>query len=214
MQFRTGAKRTKTARTDCEDERWSLEIENNSTSTPNSNLLTNWRWIHGTISQRVNFQKYCIANAKWMAFANWKVAIFYVVNGAALEQQFARKSYVSVLNCVAILSARKCWNFDRARVCSVHASIFTICVCFSNCCFGILMSRSFSFNQSIWQVNPGSLCQKIACLKRSVWYYVTASYPSQKWNHITTIPLHTCISFHLFLQLFVFKQIQIKLQIS
>ena len=32
-----------------------------------------------------------------MAFANWKVGIFYVVNGAALELQFARKSYVSVI---------------------------------------------------------------------------------------------------------------------
>ena len=39
-QFRTGAKRTKTVRTDCEDARWSLEIGNNSTSTLNSNLLT------------------------------------------------------------------------------------------------------------------------------------------------------------------------------
>ena len=38
-----------------------------------------------------------MTNAKWMAFANWKVAIFYVVNGAALELQFARKSYVYVI---------------------------------------------------------------------------------------------------------------------
>ena len=71
--------------------------ENGSTSTLNSNLLTNWWWIHATISQRVNFWQCCIANAKWMPFGNWKVAIFYVVNGAALELQFARKSYVSVI---------------------------------------------------------------------------------------------------------------------
>ena len=97
MQFRTGTKRTETARTDCEDARWSLELGNNSPGTLNSNLLTNWQWIHATVSQRVNFWQCCIANAKWMAFANWKVAMFYVVNGAALELQFARKSYVSVI---------------------------------------------------------------------------------------------------------------------
>ena len=108
MSFRTGAKRTETARTDCEDARWSLEIGNNSTSTLNSNLLTNWRWIHATISQRVNFGNVDIANAKWMALANWKVAIFYVVNGAALELQFACKSYVSV-----ITLRFKYWNFER-----------------------------------------------------------------------------------------------------
>ena len=61
-QFRTGAKCTGTARTDYEDARWSLKIGNNSSSTLNSNLLTNWRWIHATISQRVNFRKCCIAN--------------------------------------------------------------------------------------------------------------------------------------------------------
>ena len=81
---------------------------NNSTSTLNSNLLTNWQ-IPATISQRVNFRQCYIANAKWMAFA--KVAIFYVVNGAVLELQFARKSYVC--NYIAILSAQKCWHFER-----------------------------------------------------------------------------------------------------
>ena len=158
MQFRTGTKRTETAR---EDARWSLEIENISTSTQNSNLLTNWRWIRGTISHRVNFRKCCIANAKWMAFANWKVAIFYVVNGAALELQFARKSYGSVFTL-------RFWapeNTEKNREGCVHTSILTICVCFSNCCFGIFMSRSFSFNRSIWQVNPG--CQMTACRKEA-----------------------------------------------
>ena len=78
--------------TDYEDARWSLENGNNSASTLNSisNLLTNWWWIH-----KVNFPQWCIANAKWMAFANWKVVFFYMVNGAALELHFARKSYVS-----------------------------------------------------------------------------------------------------------------------
>ena len=161
MQFRTGTKCTETARTDCEDACWSLEVGNNSTSTLNSNLLTNWQWIRATIAQRVNFRQCCIANAKWMAFANWKVAIFYVVNGAALELQFARKSYVSVIQ-IVILSARKYWKLERG--------VFTRQYCwfafvFSNCCFWILMSRSFSFKRSIWQVNPGSQCLKRACPK-------------------------------------------------
>ena len=112
MQFRTGAKRTETARTDCEDARWSLEIGNNSSSTLNSYLLTNWRWIHATISQREFFWQCCIANAKWMLFANWKVAIFYVVNGAALELQFACKSYVSVIR-LRFWAPRKYWNLER-----------------------------------------------------------------------------------------------------
>ena len=60
-QFWTGAKRTETVRTDYEDASWRLEIGNNSTRTLNSNLLTNWRWIHATISQRVNFRKGCEA---------------------------------------------------------------------------------------------------------------------------------------------------------
>ena len=54
MQFRTGAniaKCTDTARTNCEDSRWSLEIGNNSWSTLNSNLLKNWQWIHATKSK-------------------------------------------------------------------------------------------------------------------------------------------------------------------
>ena len=44
-----------------------------------------------------------------MAFANWKVAIFYVLNGAALEQQFARKSYVSV-------TALRFWAPESAEI--------------------------------------------------------------------------------------------------
>ena len=40
-QFRTGTKRTETARIDCGDAHWSLEIKNkiDATSTLNSNLL-------------------------------------------------------------------------------------------------------------------------------------------------------------------------------
>ena len=57
-QFRTvqnALKLTETARTDCEDARWSLEIGNSSSGALGSNLLTGWRWVRATISQRVNF---------------------------------------------------------------------------------------------------------------------------------------------------------------
>ena len=60
----------------------------------------------------------------------------------------------------------------------VHTSILMICNCFSNCCFGILMSRSFSFKRSTWQDNPGSQCQKTACRKEASGKYVTPSYLS------------------------------------
>ena len=45
-----------------------------------------------------------------------------------------------------------CYDFECPKILkfwegSVHTSILTICVCFSNCCFGILMTRSFSFKQ-------------------------------------------------------------------
>ena len=162
MQFRTGAKHTETECTECEDARWSLEIGNNSTSTLNSNLLTNWWWIHATISQRVNFRQCCITNAKWMVFANWKVVIFYVVIGAVLELQFAHKSYVSVIT--LRFWASKVLKFGEG---CVHTSLLTICICFFNCCFGILMFLNFSFKWSIWQVNPGSQCQKTAYWKEA-----------------------------------------------
>ena len=68
-----------------------------------------------------------------------------------------------------------CYDFERPKMMKfwegcVHTSIWsilTICVCFLNCCFGILMSRSFSFKRSIWQVNPGSQCLKTACPKEA-----------------------------------------------
>ena len=109
MQFRTGAKRTETARTDCEEVRWSLEIENNSTSTLNSNLLTNWWWIHTTISHlRVNFLKCCIANAKWMAFAfTEKLQSFTWLTVLRLSCSLQLCTQIlCVRNYIAILSAR------------------------------------------------------------------------------------------------------------
>ena len=60
MQFRTGAIRTETVRTDCEDPRWSLGIENKHPKFQFTHKLT----IHATISQIINFQQCCIANAK------------------------------------------------------------------------------------------------------------------------------------------------------
>ena len=65
-----------------------------------------------------------------------------------------------------------CYDFECPKVLKfwegcVHTSILTICICFLNCCFGILMSRSFSFKRSIWQVNPGSRCLETACPKEA-----------------------------------------------
>ena len=75
--------------------------------------------------------------------------------------------------------------------------ILTICVCFSNCCFGILMSRSFSFKQSIWQVNPGSQCLKTACPKEA---------SGNTLHHHTMICTHLkkfLHAFYLFLDSFI-----------
>ena len=68
-----------------------------------------------------------------------------------------------VRNCVTILSARKCWNFERGVFTHQY---WRFAFVFFNCCFGILMS-SFSFKRSIWQVNPGSHCLKTACPKEA-----------------------------------------------
>ena len=90
-----------------------------------------------------------------MAFANWKVAIFYVVNGAALELQFARKSCVH--NYVAILSAWKYWNFERGKFTHQYwwyAFVFRIAA-LEYWCLGVsLLNRIFID----FQLMPNSVC--------------------------------------------------------
>ena len=49
------------------------------------------------------------------------------------------------------------------------------------------MSRSFSFKQSIWQVNPGSQCQKTACRKEA--FGNTLHYHMFSFKSMA----HTCI---------------------
>ena len=83
------------------------------------------------------------------------------VNGICKLKSCYAFTWLTVLHC----------DFERPKVLKfwdgcVHTSTLMICVCFSNCCFGILLSMSFSFKQSICQVNLGSQCQKTACRKK------------------------------------------------
>ena len=87
-----------------------------------------------------------IQNEMKTVFPNFKVAVFYMVNAVALELQFACK-----IHC----------NFFKGSV----QTLLAICICFLNCSFGILMSMSYSFMQSIFQVNLSSQCPKTACHK-------------------------------------------------
>ena len=109
------------------------------------------------------FRQCCIANAKWMAFANWKVAIFYVLNGAALELQFVRKSYVSIIRL-------RFWAPENIE--SWRGVIFTHQYCRFAFVFRIValeywFLRVSLSNGSIWQVYPGSQCLKRACPKEA-----------------------------------------------
>ena len=72
-------------------------------------------------------------------FSNFKVVIFYMVNVVALELQFARKILSMETRCD--LSTAKVMNFLEG---SVQTLILPICICFSNCSFGLLMSMSYS----------------------------------------------------------------------
>ena len=61
-----------------------------------------------------------------------------------------RHSLCMLFQCV-LRRPELCYNFERPKILKfwegcVHTSILTICICFSNCCFGILMSRSFPSN--------------------------------------------------------------------
>ena len=84
-----------------------------------------------------------------------------------------------------------CYDFECPKILkfwegSVHTSILTICVCFSNCCFGILMTRSFSFKQLFDE------------LIRAVSVWIPACSKEASGN---TLHHHICkgigISFHL-----------------
>ena len=96
---------------------------------------------------------------------------YMVINIAVLELQFAHVHVEShVRKYITIFSTAKVIKFWDG---SVHTSILVICIInyFSNCCFGILMSMSFSCKSSIFQVNLGSQCQKTDCSgEKGVWY--------------------------------------------
>ena len=63
-------------------------------------------------------------------------------------------------------------NTENFRGECSDTSILMICVCFSNCCFGILMSRSFSFKRSIEKlIRAVSVWRQLAQKKRPIIRY-------------------------------------------
>ena len=101
---------------------WQIRFESYWLHCSKCRILVLLRYMP-LISQSVNLRQCCITNAKWMAFPNTKVAIFNVVNAAALELHAV---YPQIL-CSEIhreLSTTKVMTFWEG---SIQTSFLAIC---------------------------------------------------------------------------------------
>ena len=149
---------TETARTNCEDARlarWSLEIENNSTlqltSTLNYNLLTNWRWLHATISvhTKSKFSAMLHRQCKVNGVCNWKIVILWLMP-LRLSCSLHNSMFAITLR---FWAPQKLWIFERGlfkrkkkNVVNIHYNIhrsYWRFFIFFYCWFGILMSMIY-----------------------------------------------------------------------